>query len=459
MITIRSRKKQQKTHLDTKSSRIILYSNFAINNPDDKIVKHLLVNKIMTKKDAEQLKISGEELGALIKLCQSEWIILADKTRLKNESDPKNIKCDLCDQPNLENLFYVKNVETNVEMCIGSTCVEEYGVKTKQAKTNLKIYQAEILLAKHLPDLNDFLINNRSIPNKYFLVSSVYLDKWSNQIEKLKLLKEKLQLNPSQIILKELIKEWDSTLLLINDIEKYLASINHLDLFPNENIIQWIIKNDESEHLRKYIRSNKGLIGKAIFSRIWENDYLHKHLLKIQKSNEWIKILQLKRNSLNIRFKLTELRAFETVLVLNVQEFLEAFTEFIFQEDYSSREIEDYLISESKLDKDVGLYVKVFLYFDNQIKSLGYTIIDDVQNSTDLIIFKKGLYYLIDGEKFSNSVKVYYLNQDKYNSNLEQILSDTINKSTIEIFDEEKWTIKKQLGKYQNELIRNQITK
>ena len=102
-------------------------------------------------------------------------------------------------------------------------------------------------------------------------------------------MKEKLQLNPSQINLKELIKEWDSTLLLINDIEKYLASINHLDLFPNENIIQWIIKNDESEHLRKYIRSNKGLIGKAIFSRIWENDYLHKHLLKIQKSNEWIK--------------------------------------------------------------------------------------------------------------------------------------------------------------------------
>ncbi len=459
MITIRSRKKQQKTHLDTKSSRIILYSDYAIKNPDDKIVKHLQLNNVMTKKDVAHLNLSGEVLSELIKLCQSEWILLTEKTRLKNESDPKSIKCDLCDQPNLERLFYVKNVKTNVEMCIGSTCVEEYGVKTKHAKTNLKKYQAEILLADQLPDLNDFLISNRSIPNKYLLVSSVYLDRWSNQIEKMKLLKEKLQLSPSQLILEKLIKEWDSTLLLINDIEKHLASINHLDLFPNENIIQWIIKNDKSEHLRKYIRSNKGLIGKVIFSRIWENDYLHKHLSNIQKSNEWIKILQGKTNSLNVRFKLTELRAYETVLVLNVQEFLEAFTEFIFQEDYSSREIEDFLISEAQLDKDVGLYVKVFLYFENQIKSLGYTIIDDVQKPTDLIIFKKGLYYLIDGERFSNSVKVYYLNQDKYNPDLEQILSDTINKSILEIFNEDKWTINKQLGKYQNELIRNQITK
>ena len=31
---IRSRKKQQKTHLDTKSSRIILYSDYAIKNSD-----------------------------------------------------------------------------------------------------------------------------------------------------------------------------------------------------------------------------------------------------------------------------------------------------------------------------------------------------------------------------------------------------------------------------------------
>lgn len=455
---VKSHNKKLRSNLDKKSARVIIYSDYALKNPEDKVVNHLKQHVTLTRSDMKTLNISGEVLGQLIKICQSEWVLVKEMTRQKDGNDPHEVKCDLCDQPNLERLFFVKNKITNKIMCIGSTCVEEYGVKKVDAKLSFNKYLVENYIAENLPNLNLFLENNRKLSSKFSLISTHYLRKWENQIDILKKAKETSIKRPDASTFSELKNEWEHTLKLENEIEMYLSRISHQELFPKKEIVEWINKCDEKETLQKLIRANGGLIGKNSFSRIWEFNYIQMLLNKIQKNNGWIDITNLNKNSVQVKFKLVELRAFSATLTLNIKGFLETFTEFIFDENYNERNIENELIEESKFERDSNLYIRIFEYFRYRVEKCGYTVIE-TSESTEIILYMKGYYYLINGEKFSNNLKVYYLNQDERNPKLMDLLINVISESTESKYNEEQWKAKIFIEKNQDELIRNKIAR
>ena len=116
------------------------------------------------------------------------------------------------------------------------------------------------------------------------------------------------------------------------------------------------------------------------------------------------------------------------------------------------------MIAESKFDKDLELYVRIFQYFKNAFNKCGYRVIE-TEEVTELVLLKKGTYYLIDGERFSNGVKDYYLNQDNGNLELMKLLANIIIEATRTKLNEEQWKSKIDIEKNQDELIRNKIAR
>lgn len=453
---VRSRKKKAFTSLNTKSARVILYSNYANEHPHDKIISHLKQHNTLTKDDMKKLNISADALGDLIRLCQSEWVLVPEMSRNKDENDPKRVKCDLCDQPDLESLFFVRNKITERIMCIGSTCVLEYGVKKADAEHSYNKYLVENYITENLPGLNMFLEQNKRLVSKYSLISLNMLRKWENQIEKLATAKEKCIKRPNTHLYVNLKKEWEATKQLETEIELYLKRISSDKLFPTKEIIKWINQSEEKAVLQKLIRTNDGLIGKNSFSRIWEDNYVKMLLKEVQQKNDWIKIMEPASNARAIKFKLTELRAFDATLMLAVKDFLEVFTEFIFGESYNERAIEDELIAESVFDRDPSLYVKIFRYFVHRVEKLGFTEIV-TEKSTEIVLYKKGYYYVINGETFANKLKMYYLHQDERNPELMNILESVIQASVHSKYTDEQWNEKVYIEKNQEHLIKNKI--
>lgn len=428
---------QEKFLINKKATRLILSSNYAKHNGNNPIIVHLKELGMLKREHLKKLNTDVNVIASILEACQSEWKHLPEKFKLKKDTfHSDKISCQLCDYHDIHELHVVKNKFTNEELIVGSTCITEFGYNQQSVEKSVSKLKAQQLLHEKAPNLLKYLDHYKSLnDNEYLLPLTLYNSKKQAHADLMKLV-EKLYQKPSHNNITKVLAVWEDIQKIEEQIKQFHA-LNHSSFFyPTPKIVKWLKQNDKQFNITNLIRSERGLISKLTFLKVLEPEFIERLLTIINRKVNWIALLSSKTVTKKVQFRINYIKNKAVILELDTREFLEMFTEIIFEETINIKHIQNEILVESILSQSNSTKY-IFSSYEKYFNMLGYNIIDNKFIPIDLVLHGRNDIFIKYSESlFLKEIKAIHLGMIPLDmTNLKSCLEN----SKFQEFDQVKW--------------------
>lgn len=366
--------------------------------------KYPVLKKVEFKKLDEPLKeFITHRFFELFNLAVEEWRIHGTIQENKNP----DITCQLCGHKPVIWLSYLKNIKTEEELIVGSTCIDEY----KQLK-GIDGESYEDIRAKNLRIQNEKVINERS-PNffkdcdefskleKTSILMRTDLSKRKDTLKaelnkRQKLLSSTKKLSESQI--SNIINTHNKIKEINKDYNEYLAFCITDDYGITENISNWLYTDYDYDFIRHL--QDVGKIDLYSLALIKEPKFMKKMILKLRpliEENDFVMGNVFTNTTFTLAYKSNAI-----MLNVNSNEFIRRYRNYIFTETFEKIDI-DFIIRNSKISSPNSLRKSLTYIYTKEFNQFYKEYYKDVDiNELAIANLKNNKVYVVNYEQIIN---------------------------------------------------------